>query len=35
MESFDEITGTAALFVLRELINFYRRPIVKFGLAAS
>ena len=35
IESFEEITGTAALFVFRELINFFRRLILKFGLAAS
>jgi hypothetical protein len=35
IESFEEITGTAALFFLSELINFFRRLIVKFGLAAS
>jgi hypothetical protein len=35
IESFEEITGTAALFFLSELINFFRRLIEKFGLAAS
>ena len=34
-KSFDEITGIDALFVLSDLINFFKRLIVKFGLAAS
>ena len=35
MESFEEITGIDALFVLSYLINFFNSLIVKFGLAAS
>ena len=35
IESFDEITGIDALFVLSDLINLFNSLIVKFGLAAS
>ena len=35
IESLDDITGMEALFILRELISFLKRLIVKLGLAAS
>ena len=35
IESFDEITGIDASFLSSDLISFFKRLIVKFGLAAS
>ena len=35
IESLENITGMEALFILRELISFLKRLIVKLGLAAS
>ena len=35
MESLELIIGIDALFFCNELISFFKRPIEKFGLAAS